>query len=64
MDNDTKTKTAGRPRQHESAAARQKAYRERQKAAGMREIKVMVRDVRDAAKPLQSDIIDLSQARR
>lgn len=57
-------KTAGRPRQHADSAARQKAYRARQKAAGMREVKTMVRDVRNASKPLQSDIIDLSQVRR
>ncbi len=57
---DEKNKSAGRPRQHESAAARQKAYRERQKASGMREVKKMVRDVRELAKPLQSAIIDLS----
>lgn len=57
-------KKAGRPRQHADAAARQKAYRERQKEAGMREVKVMVRDVRNALKPLQSDIIDLSAVSR
>lgn len=64
LDDTTATKNAGRPRKHADAAARQKAYRERLKAAGMREIKTMVRDVRDSAKPLHSDIIDLSMITR
>jgi len=64
--NDTPTtaqRGPGRPRQHESAAARQKAYRERLKAAGKRVITRVVRDTREGA-PLRSDVIDLSEVRR
>jgi hypothetical protein len=57
-------RSAGRPRKHGTAATRQKAYRERLKALGMREVRVMVRDVRGTAKPLCSDIIDLSRVRQ
>jgi TRAP-type C4-dicarboxylate transport system substrate-binding protein len=56
-------KTAGRPKQHANAAERQKAYRERLKAAGMREVKTMIKDVRNAEKPLTSELIDLSAVR-
>lgn len=54
----------GRPASHTDAAARQKAYRERLKAKGMRVVSRIVRDVRDDTKPLQSDIIDLSEVKR
>ena len=57
----TTTKKSGRPKKYEDSAARQKAYRVRLKAAGFREIKKIVRDVRDRDKPLVSDIIDLSK---
>ncbi len=53
-------RTRGRPRQHDSAAARQRAYRERLKSQGKRIISRVVRDTSDATKPLISDIIDLS----
>jgi hypothetical protein len=54
-------KKAGRPRKYDSSAARQKAYRLRMKAAGFREVKTMIRDVRDRERKLVSDIIDLSK---
>jgi hypothetical protein len=54
----------GRPASYHSAAERQKAYRERLKAKGMRTISRVVRDVRDESVPLVSDIIDLSEVRR
>ena len=54
-------KKNGRPKIYVDSAARQKAYRVRMKEAGFREIKNMVRDVRDLNKPLASDIIDLSE---
>jgi hypothetical protein len=53
----------GRPAKHADAAARQKAYRERLKERGLREVKRVVRDVRGPA-PLVSDVIDLSEVRR
>ena len=53
----------GRPRVYSSAAERQKAYRARQKAAGLRVVAVVVRDVRDGT-PLRSGVIDLSEVRR
>lgn len=49
----------GRPRKYESAAERQKAYRERLKAQGKRTIQRVVKDVRNDD-VLKSDIIDLS----
>ena len=52
----------GRPAKYGSAAERQKAYRERLREQGKREIKRIVRDVRIDA-PLQSDVIDLSEVR-
>lgn len=52
----------GRPRKYANAAERQKAYRERLKAAGKRVVSRTVADVRDKAKPLHSDVIDLSEA--
>jgi len=52
----------GRPAQHADAAAKQKAYRERLKARGLREVRMQVRDVRGAS-PLRSDILDLSEVR-
>lgn len=55
------TKKLGRPHKYENSAARQKAYRARMKAAGFREVKKMVRDVRDIDRKLVSDIIDLSK---
>jgi hypothetical protein len=65
MENDmtTAAKKSGRPQKYADSAARQKAYRERMKAAGFREVKTMVKDMRDIDKPLVSDIIDLSQVR-
>ena len=54
----------GRPASHTDAAARQKAYRERLKAKGMRVVSRIVRDVRDDTKPLVSSIIDLSEVRQ
>lgn len=54
----------GRPRQHSSAAEKQKAYRERLKAEGKRVVTRVVLDVRDESKPLQSDLIDLSAVRK
>lgn len=56
-------KKRGRPAKYANAAARQKAYRERKKDEGMREVKVWTRDVRDEEQTLQSDIIDLSEVR-
>ena len=53
----------GRPKQYASAAARQKAYRERLKAEGKRVVSRVVRDVRDESQPLVSDVLDLSQVR-
>lgn len=53
----------GRPRQYASAAERQRAYRARLKEAGKRVITRVVRDVRDDARPLASDVIDLSEVR-
>ena len=53
----------GRPKQYANSAERQKAYRRRVKAAGMRVVSRVVRDVRDEAKPLVSDVLDLSQVR-
>lgn len=53
----------GRPAKHVDAAARQKAYRERKKAEGMREVKTWTKDVRDANQVLRSDIFDLSEVR-
>lgn len=52
----------GRPKQYASAAARQKAYRERLKAEGKRVVSRVVRDVRGDA-PLVSDVLDLSQVK-
>lgn len=52
----------GRPAKYGSAAERQKAYRERLKEQGKREIKRIVRDVREP-QPLRSDVIDLSEVR-
>lgn len=56
-------KKRGRPRVHADAAAKQKAYRQRLKARGMRVVRRVVRDTRDASTPLNSDIIDLSKVR-
>lgn len=53
----------GRPAQYSSAAERQRAYRQRLKERGLREVKRIVRDVREP-QPLQSDVIDLSEVRR
>jgi hypothetical protein len=50
----------GRPRQYNTIAARQKAYRERLKASGKRVVSKVVLDVRGDV-PLHSDIIDLSE---
>lgn len=66
MENDTATATkkAGRPQKYVNSAARQKAYRERMKKDGYREIKTKAKDVRNKNIPLTSDIIDLSQVSR
>lgn len=48
----------GRPRVYASAAERQKAYRDRVKARGLRDVHRLVRDVREPL-PLQSDVIAL-----
>lgn len=56
-------KKRGRPPVHANAAAKQKAYRERLKSRGMREVRRVVRDCRDSGTPLRSDIIDLSEVR-
>lgn len=53
----TLAKRRGRPAKHVDAAARQKAYRERKKAEGMREVKTWTKDVRDTDKVLISDIM-------
>lgn len=67
---DSKTDTApaprrvvGRPALYASQADRQRAYRQRLKERGMREVSRIVRDVRPA-QPLRSDVIDLSEVRR
>lgn len=54
----------GRPRKKNALtpAQRSAAYRERKKAAGMREARAWIRDVSQGM-PLTSDIIDLSQCR-
>ncbi len=56
-------RSVGRPKQYESAAERQKAYRQRLKEQGKRVVSRVVRDVRNEAKPLVSDVLDLSQVR-
>lgn len=53
----------GRPRLHATAAERQRAYRARLRARGLRVVSTIVRDVRDGS-PLHSDVLDLSQVRR
>lgn len=53
----------GRPKQYASAAERQKAYRQRLKEQGKRVVSRVVRDVRDEAQPLVSDVLDLSAVR-
>lgn len=58
------TRKRGRPATHTDKAAKQRAYRERLKEKGMRVVSRIVRDVRVASKPLQSDIIDLSEVRK
>lgn len=57
-------KGRGRPAVHVDAAARQKAYRERKKLEGQREVKHWVKDLRDPEKSLESSIIDLSEVRK
>jgi hypothetical protein len=54
----------GRPAIHANNAVRQKAYRARLKARGLREVKRLVPDVRATNLRLQSSIIDLSEVRR
>lgn len=56
-------KPVGRPRQYATAAERQRAYRARLRESGMRVITRVVRDVRDDAQPLRSELIDLSEVR-
>lgn len=53
----------GRPAKHADPAAKQKAYRERLKEKGLRVVSKVVRDVRPE-KPLQSDVIDLSEVKK
>ena len=60
---DAAARGVGRPRQYESAAERQKAYRQRLKEQGKRVVSRVVRDVRDEAQPLVSDVLDLSSVR-
>lgn len=56
-------RSVGRPRQYETPAERQKAYRQRLKEQGKRVVSRVVRDVRDDTKPLVSDVLDLSAIR-
>lgn len=44
----------GRPAKHTSNAERQRAYRERLKAAGFREVRHLVRDISDETEPPKS----------
>ena len=60
---DTQRRGVGRPKKYESAAERQKAYRQRLKQQGKRVVSKVVRDVRDNTKPLISDVLDLSEVR-
>lgn len=53
----------GRPALYANQAERQRAYRQRLKERGMRELKKIVRDVRPGL-ALKSEIIDLSEVRR
>jgi hypothetical protein len=55
------TKKRGRPKKYASAAERQRAYRQRLQARGLR---VQARVVRTADAPLRSDVIDLGACRR
>lgn len=48
----------GRPRIYANAAERQRAYRERLAERGLREVRRVVRDVREP-QPLRSDVIAL-----
>lgn len=59
-----KKRGKGRPKQYATVAERQKAYRERMKAQGKRVVTRVVRDVRDQAAPLTSEIIDLSEVKK
>lgn len=52
-------KSRGRPRKYADAAERQRAYRQRLSARGLREIHRIARDVRPSC-TLRSDVIDLS----
>lgn len=56
-------KKRGRPAKHASAAEKQKAYRAELKKRGLRVVATVVRDVRPE-KPLQSDVIDLSEVKK
>lgn len=60
---DMQRRGVGRPKKYESAAERQKAYRQRLKQQGKRVVSKVVRDVRDNTKPLISDVLDLSEVR-
>ena len=53
----------GRPKLYNSPAEKQKAYRERLKTNGKREVKRIVNDTR-LPNPLKSSIIDLSEVRK
>jgi len=52
-------KPVGRPRQYATQAEKQRAYRERLKAQGKKQISRVVRDVA-SNEPLKSDVIDLT----
>ena len=59
----TQPKRRGPAPKYANQAERQRAYRERLKERGLREVRHIVRDVRDTEAPLESDIIDLSEVR-
>ena len=58
---DDKPARRGRPRQYASNAERQRAYRQRQKAKGLRERKRWTRTIKKEEE-LKSDIIDLTSS--
>lgn len=59
LENGTEKRARGRPAKHKNAAARQKAWRDRQRAAGRTERKVWVRQLA-AGVAVSSAILDLS----
>lgn len=54
----------GRPRKYADKAEKQRAYRAKLKAEGKRVVTRIVKDVRDQAAPLTSEIIDLSEVKK